>query len=62
MVDFGDQQWPDQVDWGLNVWTWEQEYERTGCVPGRWEWVMELVPGPVQGRRIQGRDVVEKGR
>ena len=23
---------------------------------------MELGPGPVQGRRIQGRDVVEKGR
>ena len=56
MGDFDDRQWLDQVDWDLNVWTRGQEYDLMGRVPGRWALVTELVPGPVQGRRIRGPD------
>ena len=62
MGDFDDRQWLDQVDWGLNVWTRGQEYDWMGRVPGPWALVTELVPGPVQGRRIRGPDVVEEGQ
>ena len=51
-----------QVDRGLDVWMRAQEYDWMGRVPGRWALVTELVPGPVQGRRIRGPDVVEEVR